>query len=465
MADRLVLGCGDLCFSLVRTINDLDGALEVLDPDRSRVENLRELSIAAQVADVTDPSALSATAVAPEIVLVLIDDPTRRRSAAEAANEAYPGATVISYPLAGEEPVVDRTFSPGSAVLDAIDEAATGPMADRLRELKATLQSMDGHLAILTHDNPDPDALGSALALRAIAARFDVEADISYFGDVTHQENRAFVNLLDVDLRQLSIPADLGGDHLALVDHSRPGLNNPLPDGMPLDIVIDHHPTPQLPDAAFVDVREDVGATSTLLVDYLEGYDVAIDEQVATGLLYGIRVDTRDFGREATARDLEAVATLLPHADLSILEEVENPSLSPQTFETIGRAIHNRQVEGGVLSSCVGEVQSRDAIAQAADQLLELRGIGVAVVCGYVDGRVHLSGRSTGNTVDLGEAFRIAYGDLGSAGGHDTMAGAQIPLDPFQTLSAATGEELASVVAHAVRTRFDEARETLGSRA
>ena len=462
MADRLVLGCGDLCFSLIRTVNDQEGTLEVLDPSRARVENLRELSITAQVADVTDPSALEAASVTPDVVLIFTDDPEERREAVAATRTVYPDATLLSLPV-GDGDGVDRTFSPGGAVLEAVEEATAGPQAERLHGLRETLQSMDGDLAILTHDNPDPDALGSALALRTIADRFDVEATISYFGDVTHQENRAFVNLLDVDLRQLTIPADLGGDHLALVDHSQPGRNNPLPDEMPLDIVIDHHPTPKLPDASFVDVREDVGATSTLLVDYLEGYEVTIDEHVATGLLYGIRVDTRDFGREATSRDLEAVATLLPHADLSILEEVENPSLSPQTFETIGRAIHNRYVEGGTLSSCVGEVQSRDAIAQAADQLLELRGITVAIVCGYVDETIHLSGRSRGNTVDLGEAFRVAYGELGSAGGHDTMAGAQIPLDPFQTLSSATDEDLTTVVARAVRTRFDEARETLGS--
>ncbi|MEF8771951.1 DHH family phosphoesterase [Halodesulfurarchaeum sp.] len=466
MVDRLVLGCGDLCLSLSSTIRDWEGELLVLDPDEHRVEHLRDLSVSAETGDVTKTEAIRAASIEPDVIIVLMDDRERATEVAYAARDVYPEAYVLSLPgvtgTSSQVPAaVDSVLSPGSMVLDAIDDNYGGVLHEQLAGLRTTLQGMSGTLVICTHDNPDPDALGAALALRAIAERFEVSAEICYFGDISHQENRAFVNLLDVSLRQLERPADIGGDHLALVDHSRPGVNDQLPQGMPIDIVIDHHPAEELPDADFMDVRSSVGATSTLLIDYLEGYDIDIGTDVATGLLYGIRVDTRNFGRETTGADFEAAATLLPHADLDALERIESPSMSPYTLETIGRAIQNRRVEGTILTSCVGSIQSRDSLAQAADRLLELEAIDMTVVYGYTDETIYLSGRAKAGRLDLGFVFRRAFDDIGSAGGHESMAGAQLPLGIFEAVETETEENgLRSMVAGQIENRIDDALDT-----
>jgi nanoRNase/pAp phosphatase (c-di-AMP/oligoRNAs hydrolase) len=466
MVDRLVLGCGDLCLSLSSTIRDWEGELHVLEPDEQRVEHLRDLSVTAETGDVTKTEAIRAVSIEPDVIMILMDDRETATEAAYAARDAYPEAYMLSLPgvtgTSKQAPaVVDSVLSPGSMVLDEIDDLYSGVLHEQLSGLRTTVQNMDGKLIICTHDNPDPDALGSALALRSIAERFEVTAEICYFGDISHQENRAFVNLLDVSLRQLERPADIGGDYLALVDHSRPGVNDQLPQGMPIDIVIDHHPAEELPDADFLDVRSSVGATSTLLIDYLEGYDIDIDTDVATGLLYGIRVDTRNFGRQTTAADFEAAATLLSHADLDALERIESPSMSPYTLETISRAIQNRRVEGTILTSCVGSIQTRDSLAQAADRLLELEAIDMAVVYGYTDETIYLSGRAKGGTLDLGVVFRRAFDDIGSAGGHESMAGAQVPLGIFEAIETETEDNgLRSMVAGQIENRIDDALDT-----
>ncbi|MDZ7850982.1 MAG: DHH family phosphoesterase [Halodesulfurarchaeum sp.] len=468
MVDRLVLGCGDLCLSIARTLRDWPGRLFVLDHDEGRVEHLRDLSVTAETGDSTDPAVLKRTGFDPDVVVVLTDDRNRATKTADAVRQVFPDAYLLSLPgetgnVQQAPSVVDRVVSPGAMVLDAIDSKRTDSRASRASALRETLEGMDGTLEICTHDNPDPDALGAALALRSIASRFDVDAEICYFGDINHQENRAFVNLLDVDLRQLERPADIGGDHLALVDHSRPGINNQLPEGMPVDIVIDHHPTPEDCAADFVDIRSAVGATCTLFVDYLEDFDIDVTKDVATGLLYGIRVDTRDFGRETTAKDFEAAAWLLPHADLDLLELVESPSLSHSTLETIGRAIGNRTVDGSVLTSFVGAVNSRDSLAQAADRLLGLEAISITVVYGYTDETVHLSGRAKGGSIDLGAVFRRAFDEIGSAGGHEQMAGAQIPLDSFEVVDTEMdGDEMETIVAEEIRSRLQRALEANG---
>ena len=63
-------------------------------------------------------------------------------------------------------------------------------------------------LTIVCHDNPDPDCLASAIALGRIAAAAGIdERRILYSGSVSHPQNRAFVNLLDVDLQPFDADA------------------------------------------------------------------------------------------------------------------------------------------------------------------------------------------------------------------------------------------------------------------
>jgi len=356
--------------------------------------------------------------------------------------------------VAALETVADEVFSPGRAVVDHVFDVVSDGQARRLRDLHATLDGIDGTLGVFMHDNPDPDAIAAAVALAEIAAWHGVEARPVYFGRISHQENRAFVNLLELRLENLD-PADpIAFDGIALVDHSTPGVNDQLPRDTDVDIVIDHHPSKRHIEADFVDVREDVGATSTLLVDYLKGYHIDLDVAVATALLYGIRIDTNDFSRGITRADFEAAALLVSQADVDVLERIENPSISTDTFEIIGRAIRNRRRHGPVLTTCVGALSDRDALAQAADRLLNIEGVTVTLVYGYTDGTVYASARSRGVDIDLGEALREAYDDMGSAGGHADMAGAQISLGIFEDVDAE--DELTAMVEDVVTSRFFE---------
>jgi nanoRNase/pAp phosphatase (c-di-AMP/oligoRNAs hydrolase) len=121
-------------------------------------------------------------------------------------------------------------------------------------------------LTVVCHNNPDPDCLASALALGRIAAYAGIdERRILYSGEISHQQNRAFINLLEVDLTQFDSETvrDRAEDSLvAFVDHSIPGVNNEVPEDVPVDIVIDHH-TAEGIEARFVDHREGLGATAT----------------------------------------------------------------------------------------------------------------------------------------------------------------------------------------------------------
>ena len=474
MASRLVLGSGSLAGTLVHALADREGELSVLADDETAVRNFREEGVAAETGDPTDVAALRRRDE-PTTVAVAMDDPARNLAAARAAREAFPDAFLLAY--AGVEPVADVTGDLRAVADEVVDPTAAttsylldsaGDEGVRTRKLADVLRSVDGRLAVVAHDNPDPDAIASAVALRRVAAAVGLDADVCYFGEISHQENRAFVNLLEFDLRNLTAATDgetdleavldeYGG--IALVDHSRPGVNDGLPAETPVDVVIDHHP-PRFPvEARFVDLRSDVGATSTLMVDYLRQLGITPSREVATGLVFGIRIDTDEFTREVSPADFEAAAFLQPHADMGTLERIESPSMSAETLDTIARAIRNRERHGTVLVSGVGELGDRDALAQAADRLLDLEDVTVTFVYGITDGTVYVSARARGTDVDLGEALRDAFGQIGSAGGHADMAGAQISLGVLDAVDAGD-EGLLEVVHSVVADRFLEAVES-----
>ncbi|MFC4549453.1 MULTISPECIES: DHH family phosphoesterase [Halorussus] len=465
MVSRLVLGCGTVGQSLVESIADAPGDLLVVASGENRVEALRDEKVSATRGDPADPDIADLGTVNPNVVIVAADDPAVNRRAAELAADRFADAYLFAY--LGEEPsdeqrtaitaLADRVVDPRAELAVAIVAAATGESAARTAGLRRALREIEGTLGVFMHDNPDPDAIASAVALSRVAESVGVDAEACYFGAISHQENRAFVNLLDLDLRNVEDDVDLSEfGAVALVDHSRPGVNDQLPPDTDVHVVIDHHPPKEPVEAEFVDLRSDVGATSTLLAEHVQRLDVALTEDVATALLYGIRVDTKDFAREVSTADFEAASYLLPHADIATLERVETPSISADTFETIARAIRNRRLDGTILATCVGSLADRDALAQAADRLLNMEGVTTTLVYGFRNGTVYVSARARGTDIDLGETLRDAFGQIGSAGGHADMAGAQIPLGLLGEVEDEQEESLASVISEVITERFFE---------
>ncbi|SFR44983.1 DHH family phosphoesterase [Halogeometricum limi] len=465
MQRRLVLGCGSAARGVVEEVAGWPGTLTVLSPRKSVVDSFREEGVEARRSALDDEEAYPDAA---DLVFAASDDAAANLEAVRTAAERFPDAYLVAYVGTDADADVrealdastDRLVDARRALADRLSELTDDDSAERLHRLLRVLKSVDGTLAVVMHDNPDPDAIASALALARIAESVGVRAEPCYFGEISHQENRALVNLLEVSLTNLERGADTSGyGGVALVDHSRPGVNDGLPEDTEVDIVVDHHPPRAPVEARFLDLRRDIGATSTLIADYLRRLGVEPGETVATALLFGIRVDTRDFTREVSVTDFEAAAWLVPHANLSTLQRVESPSMSSEVLETLARAIQNRDVRGDVLATNVGEIRDRDALAQAADRLLDMEGTRVTVVYGFKEGTVYVSGRARGTDVDLGETLRDALGPIGSAGGHADMAGAQIPLGILADVGEDSRESLSRVVTDVISGRLFETLE------
>ncbi|MFC7214823.1 bifunctional oligoribonuclease/PAP phosphatase NrnA [Saliphagus sp. GCM10025334] len=311
-------------------------------------------------------------------------------------------------------------------------------------------------LVIVCHDNPDPDTLASALALEAIATDQDVaETAIAYGGEISHQQNRAFVNRLEVDVDPLE-DLDIGEyGCLAFVDHSMPTANTALDARFEPDVIVDHHPGESV-DAAFVDVRTDYGATATIFVEYLHELEVPLTTRLASALLFALHRERLDFVREPTQREYEAALAVYPEADLETLEQLYGSAFSPATIDAIGRAITSRERRGSSVIASVGRTTETDALPQAADYLLNIEGVDTTLTYGIVDGTVRLSGRSIDPRINIGDVLEDAYGEFGSVGGHHDMAGGRIGLGLFAD-EADDDESVLTFVGSRVRRRFFEA--------
>ena len=324
----------------------------------------------------------------------------------------------------------------------------------RAAALVSVLEETDS-LVIACHDNPDPDCLAGALALETIAVDHDVtDVAIVYGGEISHQQNRAFVNLLEIDLQSIATANLEDYDCVGFVDHSTPGANTEVPPDIVPDIIVDHHPG-EPADATFVDVRTEYGATATIFVEYLRDLAVDITERLASALLFALHRERLDFVREPTRREYEAALAVYPDADLEVLEQLYGSTFSPGTLDAIGRAIISRERRGSALVASIGTTGETDALPQAADYLLNLEGVDTVLVYGVVGDAIRLSGRSIDPRVNLGTTLQNGFGELGSVGGHHDMAGGRIELGLFADDGDDTDELLAFIGERLSRRFFD----------
>lgn len=309
----------------------------------------------------------------------------------------------------------------------------------------ASLLSKHDGVTVLTHPNPDPDAMAAAMGVASLAEQVGTEATIRFSGQIRHQENRVFRNVLEVDLVHIERAPDLDSDPVVLVDHNRArGFSGS--EGIRPMAVVDHHPGDGSGEA-FTDVRTEYGACSSVIGEYFRDLDAtpvppedhesevdtayAVPSRLATGLLYGILTDTNRLTAGTDTADFEAGGYLSAGVDEGLLDRIANPQVSAEVLEIKATAIRERDVQGPFAISDVGEVSNVDAIPQAADELIRLEGVTAAIVCGIRDGVLHLSGRSRDDRVHMGRAIEAALDEIpeASGGGHARMGGGQIPLD------------------------------------
>ena len=302
--------------------------------------------------------------------------------------------------------------------------------AMRLVRLSSVLDGARSML-IIVQNTPDPDAIAAAAALRELAnERHEIACSIGHSGGIWRAENLALLKYLSLNTRPLS-ELDLDRfDRLAMVD-AQPGAGNVSFDpSVRLDVVIDHHPIRrETRSARFTDVRSRYGATSTMLYEYLREARIEIPTPVATAMVYGIRSDTQDLGRESTRADVEAFLALYPHANARALGRIVQAPLPRSYFAKLRTALDEAKVHGNRIVSFLGQMESPEMIAEAADLLLRAEEVEWTMTLGVVEDWLHVSLRTTDRYRHAGRIARNLAGRRGFGGGHQALAAAQIPLN------------------------------------
>ncbi len=282
---------------------------------------------------------------------------------------------------------------------------------------------------ILLHNDPDPDALASGLALRNLLRRTKTTAIIGAVQGVTRPENLRMANMLDIHVEPMT-PAAFGEyDRIATVDVQPHYFGGRLDRA---DLVIDHHPEQPGYSAVFKDIRADYGSTCTILTEHLRAVDVNISERTATAMLYAIKSDTLFFARHTNRVDLEAFTFLYPLADAALIRKMEGAEITLERLDYVNRASQGGVMREQVFCAFIGEAPREDFIPYTADFFLQLEDVKWTIVAGVVGTNLVMSVRNLGYSRNAGEFVKRWFGDIGSAGGHRAMAKAVVPVARFQ---------------------------------
>ena len=305
---------------------------------------------------------------------------------------------------------------------------------DRLPDLLAYTDSMltwvsgRGRILIVVHDNPDPDSLASAMALRHLfAVRVNREAVIAFSGMIGRSENLAMAKLLQIPLTPFPLIDLKMFQVICLLDTQPSTGNNSLPPGVRVDIVIDHHPMREASAGCrWVDIRPEYGTTATILYEYLKVQGVSLGTKLATALFYAIKSETQDLGREARRPDRDAYLVLFPLANKTLLNSITRPRLPREYFVSLHSALEHAVIYGNVLVAALKEVQFPELVAELADLMLRLEGIETVLCMGHYSTEMILSIRTASEQINAGELIGKLVVGIGSAGGHGMMAGGKV---------------------------------------
>jgi len=396
--------------------------------------------------------------------MILVEKNYFSSNVSQEINVHYPNTPIIvsDYDKPEEPPPSVRFVPFNEILLCQISKeeklARTELRVEELRRVHCDAKKM----LILLHYNPDPDAIASALALRALLKRNRQTAIIGHLGEkISRPENVAMIELLDIDLEELDNSDIKDFDSIALVDVQPSYFGDLLPE---VDSVIDHHPQVGSNKTRFSEIRTEEGATSTILTGFLRAAQVEISERLATSLVYGIKTDTVSLNRDANPDDVEAFTFLYPHANLALLRRIERAEIPQSELKCFGQALADHWISKGIIFVNLGRVKREYLIPKMADFGVQVKGVDWSVAFGIINSSyLSISVRNVGHKKSAGRVVRDLFGELGSAGGHRSAAKAVIPLSKVRRIiGKGSPEHIKKWVTKKFRKAVVEKAEELG---
>lgn len=146
-------------------------------------------------------------------------------------------------------------------------------------------------------------------------------------------------------------------------------------------------------------------------------------------------MDTMHFTRGVAQRDIAAFSYLFDKANSTELGQLENTNLVSKDLLAYSSAIENIHLYGDVGFSKIAVACPDGLIAVLSDFILSLEEVNIAIVYCMRDDGIKFSVRSMLPNINAGTITHNALKNVGSGGGHATMAGGFIPTENFSSLS------------------------------
>ena len=287
--------------------------------------------------------------------------------------------------------------------------------------------SHDDHVLIVI--NADPDSIASAMAVKRLLWRKVSNITISNINIIKRPDNIAMIRLLGVNLVQVKDIVKDCFSRFVMVD-SQPD-HSEVFTRFPIDIIIDHHPDTEV-KAPFVDIRPKYGATASIMTEYLRAAKIKPSTKLAAGLFYAIKTDTNNFVRQTLIEDIRAFQFLYRHANLNIVNKIERSELRLDFLKYFKVALENKRIRKGRLFAHFGPVVNPDVCVVLADFFIKISSVDWSIVSGVYDHNLIVVFRNDGFRKDAGKIAKKSFGELGSAGGHKSVARAEIPLEALK---------------------------------
>ncbi len=297
----------------------------------------------------------------------------------------------------------------------------------RLEEFLSVFEKEDTVLVCIV---ADPDSLACSLAIKRLLRYRVKSVTIAHPNEISRLNNVEMVKRLRIPLERLHTIKPSDYKKKIIVD-SQP---DHLPDfnGIDFDVIIDHHPISQDWSAAYVDIRPNYGAASSMLVEYLRAASIKPSVSMATAMFYAIKVDTQDFEKDARLSDAISFRYLFDIANRNLVRKFELTDLRRSELRYFSLALAELKYSKGRYYSHIGKVRSPDVLVIIADFLSHVADIDWVLVSGIHCDKLVVIFRCDGYRKSAGKLAQRAFGSLGSAGGHKGAARAEVPLKNLQ---------------------------------
>ena len=304
--------------------------------------------------------------------------------------------------------------------------------AHALREL---MENKD-RLLIMGHRMADIDSFGAAVGVYRIAVSMNKKAHI-----VLNEVTSSVRPMMERFIESGEYPEDMflkgpeaagladPGTMLVVVDVNRPSITDEpsLLNLVRTIVVLDHHRTSsEIIDNAVLSYVEPYASSACEMVAEVVQYiadGIRVRPPEADAMYAGIVIDTQNFTNQTGVRTFEAAAFLRRSgADITRVRKLFREDM--KDYQAKAEAVRAAEVymDAFAISECpAGGLDSPTIVgAQAANELLEIRGIKASIVLTAYNGIIYFSARSI-DEVNV----QVMMEKLGG-GGHRTIAGAQM---------------------------------------